>query len=87
MKIIGSHGLIEWDYYQNSAKLIVEGKMAEESVLPPEWERNNLFISIMNDFLESITEARTPRVTLEDGIETLKIALAIKAKIASQMGK
>lgn len=84
MKIIGNHGVIEWDYYQGIARLMLDGELKETSELPPNWERNDLFLAIMSDFLESVCQGRVPRVPLEDGIETLRIALELKAQLARQ---
>jgi len=84
MKIIGSHGVIEWDYYQGTARLVEDGELKETSNLTQKWERNDLFLGSMVDFLESICERRQPRVPLEDGIETLRIALELKAQLGDQ---
>ena len=81
MKIIGSKGVIAWDYYKGMAELTVEGAKKEISILPETWERNNLFLDIMADFLDSVCRKTVPRAPLEDGIEALRIALEIKTQI------
>ncbi len=84
MKIIGNHGVIEWDYYRGVARLVVDGELKETSELPHNWERNDLFLGIMADFLESVCQGREPHVPLEDGIKTLRIALELKTQLARQ---
>ena len=79
MKIVGSRGSIEWDYYTGLASVTVDGAVREESRVPESWDRNDLFLGIMSDFLDSVRAGRASRVPLEDGIETLRIALALKA--------
>lgn len=86
MKIIGSCGTIEWDYYLETARAVVDGKPKEESSVPEGWERNDMFLAIMSDFLDAVRVGRVPRVPLEDGIETLRIALELKAQIPSGAG-
>jgi len=86
MKIVGSRGTIEWDYYLETASAVVDGKLKEESGVPEGWERNDLFLAIMSDFLDAVRVGRTPRVPLQDGIETLRIALELKAQIPSRTG-
>ena len=81
MKIIGCHGIIEWDYYQGRASLSVEGNLREASTVPENWNRNELFLSSMNDFLQAAVHGHKPRVTLEQGIAVLSIALRIKAQL------
>jgi len=86
MKIIGSHGVIDWDYYQGAARLTVDGAPKEMATLPPGWERNHLFLAIMADFLDAICEGCTPRVPLDEGIETLRITLELKDQFTRKTG-
>ncbi len=81
MKIIGNCGFIEWDYYSGKAYLSVDGELRETSELEAGWNRNDLFMSIMHDFLGSICNGYVPRVSFKDGMETLKIALEIKSRL------
>jgi len=86
MKIVGSRGTIEWDYYLETAKAVVDGELKEESRVPEGWERNDLFLAIMSDFLDAVRVGGTPRVPLEDGVETLRIALELKTQLPSEAG-
>ncbi len=81
MKVLGSQGVIEWDYYEGVASLIVDGEVLEESRVSETWGRNDLFLSIMADFLDAVCKGGSPKVPLEDGIETLRIALDIKKQL------
>ena len=78
MKIIGTKGTIHWDYHQKRACEYVDGALKRSSQLPQTWQRNDMFMASMQDFLECVITGKTPRVPLDDGIETLKIALSIK---------
>jgi predicted dehydrogenase len=43
---------------------------------PPGFERNMLFLDQMRHFLDVAQNEAPPRCTLEDGIQTLRLALA-----------
>jgi predicted dehydrogenase len=78
MKIVGTKGTIAWDYHKNRACEYVDGDLKRNSLLPPEWERNDMFMASMQDFLECVITGKTPKISIEDGIETLRIALSIR---------
>ena len=82
LKIVGTRGAIEWDYYRGTATLVVEGESREISKVPQSWERNDLFLGIMADFLDAVCNGHASRVPLDDGVETLRIALELKAQVS-----
>ena len=84
LKIVGARGTMHWDYYAGIARLTVNGRVRGESHLPATWDRNDLFVAAMSDFLDSVCDHRTSRVPLEDGIETLCTALEIRKQLAYQ---
>lgn len=47
----------------------------------PELERNDLFLDEMKEFVSAVKERRQPLTCLDDGIESLKLAMRIKEKI------
>lgn len=47
----------------------------------PSFNRNDLFVAEVQDFLESIRERRSPVVSLADGVAVLRTALRIKEQI------
>lgn len=81
LRLLGSEGHILWDYMAGSARLWLEGQMQEESRRPQGWRRNDLFMAITRDFLDALQGGHQPRVPLSQGVEALKVALAIKEKI------
>jgi predicted dehydrogenase len=87
MKIIGSRGSIDWDYYRGIARLTGGVNGDEVSEVPPGWQRNDMFVAILSDFLEAIAEDRPPQVGLEQGFAALRIALEIKKRIAERPAK
>ncbi len=81
MHIVGEKGQIFWDYYLGQATVVQNGSVIEKSILPENWERNDLFFAIMKNFLDAIRNRVSVRVSLTDGVEVLKIALAAKASL------
>ena len=81
LKIIGEFGTIEWDYYENSLVLQKDGITQEHTF--DDFERNQMFLDEMSQFLDSIKNSEKPLIPLEEGIDTLRIALAAKTSINS----
>jgi len=84
MNIVGENGEIVWDYYKGEVIFSDRESGREHVVLPETWNRNDMFIAAMRDFLESIQNRSVPRTPLSDGIEVLKMALAAKTSIRQQ---
>lgn len=79
LQIIGQAGTIRW----NNADGAVQCYRAEAdawTTIPAaaEFERNTLFMDEMRHFLDCIAGSCPPRVTLQDGVQALAIALAAK---------
>jgi len=71
-------GEIFWDYHARSLKVLHDGKILEHFLLDESWERNQMFLASLKNFLNSVENKETPRVPLSEGIYVLKLALAIK---------
>jgi predicted dehydrogenase len=81
MNIVAEKGIVDWDYPDHRTTLKKEGKTVDEIELPPTWDRNELFLAMMKEFIEVISTGGSPRVTLQDGIDVLNTALAVKKSI------
>jgi predicted dehydrogenase len=85
-QIIGEEGTILWDYQKNQVELY---RADEEKwqFFPGEkkFERNHMFVEEIKHFLSAIEGKEKPLVSLKDGKEALKIALA--AKTSASIGK
>jgi predicted dehydrogenase len=79
LHIIGQAGTIQWDAAGGAVRCYRADRDEWEVMLsPPDFERNTMFLDEMHHFLDCIAGRTQPLVTLEDGIRTLKIALAAK---------
>lgn len=83
-KVIGELGKITMDL--SGLKVIVEKPGKEKEIHDfGSLERNELFINEIDHFFECVANRRQPVVTLRDGFNSLRIALAIKESM--QTGK
>ena len=82
-ELVGSEGNLIWDYYAKTLTLLFQDpkKQTKTIDLPIDFDRNNMFIDEMKDFIDSIKNGSNPAVTLQDGINVLQIALELKREI------
>lgn len=79
-KIIGELGKIIMDL--TNMKVIIEKPGKEKEIHSFDgFERNELFMSEIDHFFECVTKRQQPVVTVKDGLNSLRIALAIKKSI------
>lgn len=77
LEIIGTSGTIRWENAGGSAKVYrVDQDKWERLPIPPEFERNDLFLAEMRHFLSVIRGEAKPLCSLQDGLRALEIALA-----------
>jgi predicted dehydrogenase len=81
MNIVAEKGIVDWDYPARLTTLKKEGEIVDEIELSQSWDRNELFIAMMKEFLDVISTGGTPRVPFQDGIDVLKTALAVQKSI------
>ena len=81
LEIVGTTGTIFWDYYQDSVlvhRLNDSREMFSEIFKSPEgFDRNDLFIDEMKNFIEVMKNKAEPACSLQDGIAALKLALEV----------
>ena len=77
IEIIGSEGTIIWDSWDAAVHVRSAGRETRESKpVPPTFERNDMFLEEMRQFLSVIAGESEPVCSLSDGIAALEIALA-----------
>lgn len=81
--VIGECGKVEVDFVNLTVcHYDDEGKLSEKSDFH-DFDRNQLFLDEISHFFESMEKQSQPLVTLEEGLFSLRVALAIKASLAS----
>jgi predicted dehydrogenase len=84
LEIIGTKGSIFWDYYGDSVvvhKIDDAGEITSQAYSSPDgFDRNDLFIEEMKNFIDVIKGRAEPVCSLQDGIAALDLALAAVEK-------
>lgn len=83
-EVIGDRGRVLMDLCSPSVKLYRRGVPNPETTEFAGFERNHLFVDQMKHFLECVKTRKRPLVDLMDGIQSLRMALAIKESIATR---
>lgn len=85
LQITGCNGLIKWDNSDGKVHLYRTNNGSWETFsVRKEFERNNMFIDEIRHFIDCIHGSKEPSITLDDGIKSLKVVMAIKQSIREQ---
>lgn len=76
-KVIGEHGYIEVDLIQ-SHLTICKHDADINKINFQNFERNDMFIAELKDFMAAVDKKKKPTIPIREGIMSLKMALAIK---------
>lgn len=74
-KIIGTNGIIEVDLLKPSIDIFVNGKEPISKVYDT-FNRNDMFIDELKEFMNCVANHTQPKTSLDDGVFCLKMALA-----------
>ncbi len=82
-QILGESGKIRLDLTQTLAELYdFEGSIVEKVHLV-DFQRNVMFLDLMKDFVEAVSGKSRPMVDLEQGVQSLKMALSARESLQS----
>ncbi|MEI7989269.1 MAG: Gfo/Idh/MocA family oxidoreductase [Chloroflexota bacterium] len=77
LEIIGTEGVIHWDYIQDIVT-VCRGEVCDMPIVSPYTDiRNPMFLEEMRHFRAVVSGEEQPLCTLDDGIRTLELALAV----------
>ena len=77
IKIVGEKGRIEIDMNKASLKVIRDGEVVRDEAYP-DFVRNGMFLEELSDFFDCIEGREGRLIGLDQGVVTLKMALALK---------
>ena len=78
LEIIGSQGSLRWDNQSGCLEVLgTDGETRQVQRPPAGFERNTLFVDEMRHFLAVARGEQSPACSLRDGIQVLKLALAV----------
>ena len=81
-EIIGTEGKITWDYYAKSLTLVSrDNKDHITYTVPDNFDRNDMFIDEIKDFISALKNENKSPVRLQEGTDVLEISLKIKEQI------
>ena len=83
-QIVGDTGSIEWNNIKNTVVLQSRENAIDTVISFDGFDRNSLFIDELQDFISNIKGVNSNMVTLDDGIESLKIALLAKQSMLTR---
>ncbi|HAT2712714.1 TPA: Gfo/Idh/MocA family oxidoreductase [Aeromonas hydrophila] len=78
-RVIGSEGTLEWDLIQNSVSLS-SAKGVEIIYCEPDWDKNEIYLIMMTDFVNLIQGTTSHCVSIEDATQTVALIEKIKAQ-------
>ena len=80
-QIIGARGTLAWDFGSQAVQRFDgDGRLAEEIPEPPGWELNQMYLDELQYFLEAAESGRPAMNCMSEAMETLRIALEVRAK-------
>lgn len=80
LTVVGDQGRADFDYHAGSLLWHFKDGTEETQSLPPNFERNHMFLNEMEHFLGCVTERKATTVPLSEGIDVLEIALKARQK-------
>ncbi len=81
-RIYGDIGTIEWDYPTSTARIVRPPPAEPEVRSWATFERNDMFVAEVRDFVQAVRNGSATRVPLLDGVETLKVCVAAHRAMA-----
>jgi len=82
--IIGSKGKVEFNYHTNEMALSILPEGNEEITSYSDFQRNDMFKSEVEQFIESIELDKKVPIPLEEGIEAMRVCLSGKKSLESK---
>lgn len=88
-EIVGDKGKIEFDFYKNTLNLFLINKKKLnykeiKKKYSGKFKRNDMFVEELKKFIVSIRNKTQPEITLQDGINNLKILIAAHKSISKK---
>jgi hypothetical protein len=75
MKIVTSKGRFEWDYQENSL-LFVNNAGKENSFENKNFDRNDMFVDMLEDFINCVKLNQETKFNLDEAINELEFLIA-----------
>src|SRR6185437_5064731 len=83
-EVVGDNGKVTADFVTNEVLIYRDRNLVPERCKYEGFERNQLFLDELAHFLNCVKTRQQPMITLDDGMQSLRIALAAKESISSR---
>lgn len=88
LEIIGTNGMLRWDNADGTLSIYQPAAQSwQVETPPPGFERNDLFLDEMRNFIAMARGEAQPACTLDDGIRALEIALCARESASDGLRK
>ena len=78
-RIVGTEGTLVWDYFADEVQHFDSKRGVWISHSVPTTDRNEMYVAELRHFLSCVESGTPPLISLQDGINVLRVALAAKA--------
>lgn len=78
-RIVGTEGTLIWDYFADEVRHFDSKRGVWISHSVPTTDRNEMYLAELRHFLDCVASDTSPSISLQDGINVLRVALAAKA--------
>lgn len=76
-RFVGTTGSLEWDLIKNEIIFTTKNQVTT-LYTAPEWDKNNMYLEMLLDFIEKINGKKNQSVTLSESIKTIEFIEKIK---------
>jgi len=76
LNIVAEKGEVFWDFHKRELSFYAGGELVNTNILSSEWDRNDLFLDMMQNFLMATKGNESVCSPLNEGVEVLKLALS-----------
>lgn len=81
LHIVGEKGSVVFDYLASRLEIRLLSASSPEVILFDRFQRNDMFLREVRDFIDSAQNGTRPPIPLEDGVAVLEICLAAKKSL------
>ena len=83
-RVVGTEGALEWDLIKNQVRLITNNNDEEYMYFEPEWDKNQMYINMMLDFLGESGQVQTRLASVAEATKTVFLIENIKYKYTTR---
>jgi predicted dehydrogenase len=79
-RVVGTEGALEWDLIKNQVRLITNDNDGEALYFEPDWDRNQMYINMMMEFLSTSGQMQGRATSVAEATKTVSLIESIKCQ-------